>query len=633
MHGERKGRQFEGKFSLGKNGIAYITDTKTGDVIEVHSHHAGTALSRDFVRVEIIDPRRKLGEVIEIIRRAKKGFVGIVSKKGEHYIVQPDDFKIPQIFVPKQYADEENIKLGEKVYVEIEKYEPILIGKIKKHLGKAESNDARMHGIALEQGFDFDFPKEVEEEAKKLDIKGISDEEKKQRKDFRATPTFTIDPIDAKDYDDALSFREIDDLHYEIGIHIADVSHYVRPGTAIDKEAQKRTTSVYLVDRTIPMLPEILSNGLCSLNEEEEKLAFSAVFKIHKKTGDIVKEWFGKTLIKSNKRFNYEEAQEIIEGKRNGPFQKELRELNRIAKIYEQKREKRGSINFETYEVKFVLDENGNPLSVKVKERIDTNKLIEEFMLLANNRIARFMHKNQFFVYRVHEKPERRKMEYLKEFLSLLGYDVHLVNGIIPIKKLQKIIHDAEGSPVYDTLQTAIIRSMQKAHYSTKNIGHFGLAFRYYTHFTSPIRRYPDIMVHRLLEAKLKKHHPPFDQEWHEKLCIHSSNMETAAITAERESIKQKQVEYMAKKDPEELLNGIVTGAGKFGLFVAEEESRSEGMIRLGDLGNDFFEYHEKDGTIRGKKTGRIFKLGDKIKMKIKNIDLQKQLIDYLLVE
>jgi len=628
----KKNERFEGRFSIGKNGIAYITNKETGEVIEVHKHAAGGALSRDFVLVEITDPRRKLGEVVEIIQRAKKGYVGTITKKGEHYELIPDDYKIPEIFIPKDQADEKNLKIGEKVYVEITQYEPILIGRVVRHLGVVGSNDANMHGIALEQGFDFTFPEEVEEEAKRIDEQGISEDDRKKRKDMRNIPTFTIDPEDAKDFDDALSFRELDEDHYEIGVHIADVSHYVRPNSAIDKEAQKRTTSLYLVDRTIPMLPEVLSNGLCSLNEKEEKLAFSAVFKIERESGKVVSEWFGRTVIRSDKRFTYEEAQDIIDGKRDHHFQHALRELNRIAKIYERKRYERGALNFDTYEVKFVLDEKGKPLSVKVKERIDTNKLIEEFMLLANHRVARFMKSADFFVYRVHEKPERRKMEHLKEFLKLFGYDVPLVKGIIPVKELQKILKENEGSIIYDTLQTAIVRAMQKAIYSTKNIGHYGLALEDYTHFTSPIRRYPDIMVHRLLAARLEGKNPPFDQAWHDRLCTHSSNMEAAAVTAERNSIKLKQVEYMAQKDPNEILNGVVTGAGKFGLFVAEEESRSEGMIRLGDLGDDFFEYHEKDGTIRGKRTGIVFKLGDRLHMKIKNVDLQKQLIDYLLV-
>ena len=625
----KKNQTFEGRYSLGKNGIAYIKNKETGDVIEVPAHDAGTALSRDMVLVQINDVIKKEGEIIAIVERAKTGFVGVIKKQGEHYVVNPDDFKIPDIIIPKNKAD--NPKIGEKVYVEIDSYEPHLTGHVVKHLGKINSNDAIMHGIALEQGFDFSFPEEVHKEAKELDRIGITEEEKKNRRDMRDVLTFTIDPADAKDFDDALSFREIDDTSYEIGIHIADVSHYVRPGSALDEEAQKRTTSVYLVDRTIPMLPEILSNGLCSLNQDEEKLAFSAVFKVDKETGDIKDEWYGRTLIQSNKRFNYEEAQEIIDAKK-GLYAFELLELNRLAKIYEQKRYDRGALNFETHEVKFILDEKGKPIDVKVKERIDTNKLIEEFMLLANNGVARFMKDADFSVYRVHGRPEPDRVEKLQEFLKLLDIETTLVDGIIPPQQLQKIIHNAEGTEAYDTLQTAIVRSMQKAVYTTHNIGHFGLAFEYYTHFTSPIRRYPDTMVHRLLAHKLSQTSPEQDQAWHEKMCAHSSAKEQSAVTAERNSIKIKQVEYMAGKNPDEILDGIVTGTGKFGVFVAEATSLSEGMIRLGDLGNDFFKFDEKKGLIYGEKTGVKYKLGDTLKMKIKKVDLQKRLIDYKLV-
>lgn len=624
----QKNTTFEGRYSLGKNGIAYIKNKETGDVIEVPKHDAGTALSRDLVLVEITDPKKNEGRVVEIIERAKKGFVGIIKKHDSNFILNPDDFKIPDITIPANMAD--NPTAGEKVFVEITSYTPILTGKVVKHLGVPNSNDASMHGIALEQGFDFTFPEEVEKEAAALEAKGITDEDRADRHDMRDTLTFTIDPADAKDFDDALSFVEIDENTYEIGIHIADVAHYVRPGTALDEEAQKRTTSVYLVDRTIPMLPEALSNGLCSLNQDEEKCAFSAVFKINKNTGDILDEWYGRTLIKSNKRFTYEEAQDILD-KKEGLFAHELLELNRIAKLYEEKRHKNGALNFETHEVKFILDEEGKPISVKVKERIDTNKLIEEFMLLANSGVAKYMKDADFFVYRIHDKPEPERVEKLEEFLKLLDIRTKRTDGIISPFDLQKIIKDAEGTPSYDTLQTAIVRSMQKAIYTTHNIGHFGLAFKDYSHFTSPIRRYPDVLAHRLLQHKLKNTQSEFDRAWFEKMCMHSSSKEQSAVTAERNSIKYKQVEYMADKDQNAEFDGIVTGVGKFGVFVAEEESRSEGMIRLSDLGNDFFEFKEKQGQIVGKKTGKSYKLGDSLKMKIKRVDIQKKLIDYKL--
>ncbi len=625
-----KNQTFEGRYSLGKNGTAYIRNKETKEVIEVPKHESNTAMSRDLVLIEITNDKRKEGRVIKIIRRAKTGFVGIIKKHDKNYILEPDDFRTPEIIIPKILEDDP--KIGEKVYVEIESYIPKLTGRIIKHLGDPNSNDANMKGMALEQGFDFNFPEIVEQEANKLDKIGITTGELKNRRDMRDTITFTIDPTDAKDFDDALSFKKINDETYEIGIHIADVSHYVKPGSALDEESQKRTTSVYLVDRTIPMLPEALSNGLCSLRQNEDKLAFSSVFNIDIKTGKVKKKWFGRTIINSNKRFTYEEAQEIID-KKTGLYADELLELNRLSKIYEQTRHNNGALTFETYEVKFILDEKGKPISVKVKDRIDTNKLIEEFMLLANSSVAKYMSGSKFFIYRVHDKPELDRMKELQEFLKLLGYETKLVDGIIPPKDLQEIISDAEGTEIYDTLQTSIVRSMQKAIYTTNNIGHFGLAFKYYTHFTSPIRRYPDILAHRLLQHKLSNTEPEYDQSWYEKMCIHSSEKEQSAVTAERNSIKLKQVEYMACKNKDEIFDAIVTGTGRFGVFVAEAESRSEGMIRLGDLGNDFFEFIEKSGTIKGKRTGISYKLGDKIKVKIKKVDLKKRMIDYYLVQ
>lgn len=621
---------FEGVYSLGKNGIGYIKNKETGDFIEIPAHLHKSALHKDIVKVHITDTKKNEGEIVEIISRAQAGFVGILKQKGDHFIVTPDNFKIPEITIPN--GQHNDAPAGTSVFAVIDSYEPSLVGHIEKNLGKPESNDAHMHGIALEQGFDYSFPEDVEQEADSLKQQAVSEEEHAKRRDMREVVTFTIDPADAKDFDDALSFQTLPNGNYEIGIHIADVSHYVQLGTALDREAQKRTTSVYLVDRTIPMLPEALSNGLCSLRQDEEKLVFSAVFEIEPKTGNVVSEWFGRAIINSNKRFTYEEAQDIIDAK-DGLFANELLELNRIAKIYEKNRYAEGALNFETNEVKFILDEEGKPLSVKVKERIDTNKLIEEFMLLANNHVAKFMQDAPFFIYRVHDTPEPEKMDKLKSFLELLDYkNIKMVEGVIPPAELQKIIKEAEGKPIYETLQTVIVRSMQKAIYTTNNIGHFGLAFDFYSHFTSPIRRYPDVLAHRLLQHKLDGSASERDQAWYEKMCIHSSEQESRAVTAERNSIKLKQVEYMKGKDPKAIFNGIVTGAGKFGLFVAEAESLSEGMIRLQDLGNDMWEYIERSGVIKGKSSGKIFKIGDTVQLQIKRIDVEKRLIDYVLV-
>lgn len=625
----QKNTTFEGIYNLGKNGIAYITNRETKEVIEIPAHLHNTALHKDLVEVRVTDEKKSEGEITKIVKRAQEGFVGTLKQKGDHFALDPDNFKIPEITLP---TNPFNTNIGERVFVTIERFEPVLVGKIVKHLGPAESNDAHMNGIALEQGFDFSFPEAVQKEADAIEARGITDADRQDRRDMRDILTFTIDPADAKDFDDALSFQKLANGNYEIGIHIADVSHYVTPGSALDAEAQKRTTSVYLVDRTIPMLPEELSNGLCSLNQDEEKLAYSSVFEITPETGEVVNEWFGRTLIQSNKRFTYEEAQDTLDNG-HGLYFDELSEFNRIAKIYEQQRYEKGSLNFETHEVKFVLDNEGAPISVKVKERIDTNKLIEEFMLLANNRVSLYMKDASFFIYRIHGKPELERMEKLRDFLKLMGYETQLVDGIIPVKRLQQIITDSEGTPAYETLQTVIVRSMQKAIYTTNNIGHFGLAFSDYSHFTSPIRRYPDILAHRLIEHKIKNTMSEFDQDWFEKMCLYSSLQEQKAVTAERNSIKLKQVEYMKSRDQETIFDGIVTGAGKFGVFVAELESRSEGMIRLHDLGDDFWEYREKTGTIIGKQSQKRFKIGDLIKIKIKTVNIEKRLIDYVLVE
>ena len=619
----------QGIYSLGKNGIGFVKNRERNLVIEIPSHLKSTALHRDIVEVKITDEKKSEGEVVEIIKRANAGFTGILKKQGDHIVVDTDHFKVTEIIIPDEQSLD--VKLGNKVFAIIDQYGTPLIGHIQKDLGIPGSNDANMNGIALEQGFDFSFPEEVEQEAANLEKIGITEQEIANRRDMRETLTFTIDPADAKDFDDALSFKTLENGDYEIGIHIADVSHYVQPGSALDQEAQKRTTSVYLVDRTIPMLPEALSNGLCSLRQDEEKLTYSAVFILNPQNGEVKDQWYGRTVIKSNKRFTYEEAQDILDNN-EGLYHHELSELNRLSKIYTQKRHENGALTFDTHEVKFVLDENGKPIDVKVKELIDTNKLIEEFMLLANNGVAKFVEskKSPFFIYRVHDKPDPERAEKLRDFLKLLGYDkVQLVDGIIQPKVLQDIITGSEGSPTYDTLQTVIVRSMQKAIYTTKNIGHFGLAFDSYSHFTSPIRRYPDVLAHRLVEHTLRGTSPDFDQAWHEKMCRHCSLQEQSAVTAERNSIKLKQVEYMADQNVHNTFNGIVTGASKFGVFVAEEHSRSEGMVRLSDLGNDFWEYQEKTGTVLGKKSKKTFKIGDKVRINIKRVDSERRLIDY----
>jgi len=618
----------EGVFKLANSGTGYVRSKELDFTVEIPEDKQKTALNRDIVKVIVIDTKNQIGEVVSIVSRAKIGFTGSLVKSGNFYKLKPTDGRDPEILVSKE--DTMDATEEQKVFVIITKFKDdgTIIGKVKKIIGESGDNDTEMYSLAIERGFDYEFPKEVEDEAKKLKEETVSKQEIEKRRDIRGIVTFTIDPEDAKDFDDALSFRKLENNNYEIGIHIADVSYYVRPGSQLDKEASKRTTSVYLVDRTIPMLPEILSNDLCSLNPNEDKLAFSAIFEIEPKSGEVKNEWFGRTIINSDKRFTYEEAQEILDlGK--GEFVEELQELNRLAKVYEKNRFAKGSLNFETDEVRFNLDENGHPISVYVKERIDTNKLIEEFMLLANSHVAEFMaKKTKLFVYRVHDKPEEEKMKFLGDFLNAFGYNVHYKNGIIPVETLQKIIEEVESKDEKETVQTMIIRSMQKAIYSTKNIGHFGLAFPFYTHFTSPIRRYPDILVHRLLSGVLKNEKLSKNREWYEKMCQKSSEKEKDAAEAERDSIKYKQVEFMADRIGQ-VFEGIVTGTSKFGVFVAEKESLSEGMIRMSNLGDDFFIFDEDKREIKGQNSGEIFKLGVKLRIKVKSADINTKMIDY----
>ena len=447
-----------------------------------------------------------------------------------------------------------------------------------------------------------------------------------------ALPIF--DPADAKDFDDALSFQVLPNGNVELGVHIADVSHYVRPGTKLDDEAKKRSTSVYLVDRTIPMLPEALSNDLCSLNPNTDKLTMSAVFELDQ-NGNVKTEWFGKTIIHSDKRFTYEEAQEILDAGK-GLYYEELKTMNDIAKRLTKTRMEAGALSLDQDEVKFKLDDNGVPIAVYRKVRGDTNRLIEEYMLLANRKVAEFIAKKSqikenIFVYRVHDAPEKGKMQELHDFLKKIGYPLKMIEGYIPAHELNKLLEELDGKDEKNTIHTAIIRSMAKAVYSTNNIGHYGLAFECYTHFTSPIRRYPDTLVHRLLFKYLQGEVVP-EKEWHEyrEQCDYSSKREKEAADAERASIKYKQVEYMTYHVGE-VFNGVVTGVGRNGAFVEDIETKCEGMIRLKDLGGDFFKFDEKENTIVGEKTKKTYKLGDHVKIKVASADLVKKIIDYVI--
>ncbi len=626
---------FEGIFKLGKNNIGFVTHKDSGFVVMIEPHHnTAHAIHGDLVMVSNISKKENTGTVVNVIRRGKTAYAGTIEQKAGFYYFIPTDKKEPEMRilpVPDYITD----IIHKKVLVTLGTWiEDVPTCSIKDVIGEPGKNDTEIQSIVMEKGFDRVFPAVVEAEAEALRTRGLPAQEIEQRKDMRGTTTFTIDPIDAKDFDDALSWKRIDDDTLEIGVHIADVSYYVTPGSNLDHEAKARTTSVYLVDRVIPMLPEALSNELCSIRQDEEKFAFSALFTIQESTGKVLTEWFGRTIIKSDKRFTYEEAQEIIDSG-SGLFYNELASLMRISKIFTEERFKKGALSMDADEVRFILDESGKPIKVMVKKRIDTMRMIEEWMLLANRAVALKLSGKEsagVAVYRIHDKPAPDRVEDLKNFLHSLGYEVSVKNGIIPPKELQKILDEADNDTARDTIQSSIVRSMAKAIYSTTNIGHYGLAFDYYTHFTSPIRRYPDVMVHRLLQMVIdgEKLSPEEYQEF-ERMCQYSSDRERDAQVAEWESIKYKQVEYMSERIGKEFV-GIITGISKNGVYVAEEESKSEGMIRLGDLGNDFFEYKEKEQMIRGKNSNTEFRMGQMIKIKVKDTNLERRIIDYILV-
>ncbi|MFA5751292.1 MAG: ribonuclease R [Candidatus Paceibacterota bacterium] len=631
-------KMLEGVISISSKGTGYVTIEGYEKDIEIDARYLNTALHSDKVAV-ILHPKKEgkiKGEVIKIIERAKSGFAGVIEKEGELYYLHPDDTKMyVDILIPEKYLN--GAKEGDKVFGKITHWinaNKNPEGRIEKVLGKPRKNDVEMEAISLEKGFSFNLSQIAENEAKKIKNFGININDFKERKDFRKTLTFTIDPSDAKDFDDAISFKELGNELYEIGIHIADVSHYVKKGSEIDNEAKKRGTSVYLVDRTIPMLPEILSNDLCSLLPHTDRLVMSAVFVIDK-NNHIKSEWFGKAIIHSDKRFTYEEAEKSIKNS-SSLYHRELTILNRIAKKLTKERFDKGAVSLEQEEVKFVLDKNGSPLKVIKKERGDSNKLIEEFMLLANKkvaeRISKSIGKKGVFVYRVHDRPSKEKTTDLLIFLHSLGYKISLINGIIPSKELNYILEDLSGKDEKDAVHRAVIRSMAKAVYSTKNIGHYGLAFNHYTHFTSPIRRYPDIIVHRILTEHLSGRKISEEKiKEYEEISISSSLQEKLASDAEKASIKYKQVEYMSKRIGKKY-EGIISGIKEWGLYIEEKETKCEGLVRMRDLSDDFYIFNEKKMQLVGEKKKKCYRLGDKVKIKVKTVDLERKTIDYILI-
>lgn len=608
--------------------------------IEIQPQFINRALHGDTVEVQVTGEKIKnriQGKVLKIIKRAKDEFVGVVNQKDGKTFIVPDDGRL---YVDIFLDNDSNVSVGEKVLVKIVNWDT-LKGDVVKVIGKKGENNTEMEAIILEKGFRIEFPHAVEEEANKIknEYKNNFEVEVKNRRDMRGVTTMTIDPFDAKDFDDAISFVDLGNNQFEIGVHIADVSHFVVPGSELDRESEKRGLSVYLVDRTIPMLPEVLSNDLCSLNPNEDKFTFSAVFKMTGE-GEVLEEWFGRTVIHSDKRFTYEDANEVILGTQDGPFQIELRKLNEIAKNLEKKKSQNGAMSFDTEEVKFVLDEKGKPISVYKKSRLDTHKLVEEFMLLANRAVAKHIFMSQSkglkgkqSVYRIHPSPDKDRIMDLAVFLKAMGFDLKNKDGAVTSRDLNALLKEVKGTPNEDLINTAMVRSMAKATYSTKNIGHFSLAFAYYTHFTSPIRRYPDVLVHRFLERELKGGKIEVDEyQKYESICLASSELEKKASEAERASIKYKQVEYMLEHVGEEF-NGSITGVVEWGVYIEEVDTKCEGMVKVRDLPEDFYTLDEKNYTLKGEKTGRKFTLGDKVKFKVVGADMEKRVLDYKIVE
>ncbi|PVH26458.1 ribonuclease R [Sphingobacterium corticibacter] len=628
-----------GKVDMTADGSAFIVpeDSADGDIF-VAPRKLRQALHGDIVKVHVFERkggRKKEGEVVEIIQRAKTDFTGTIDITGSFAFFVADDRKMHHdIFIPLDNLN--GAKNGEKVLVSILEWPRSAknpIGIVKNVLGKKGENNTEMNAILADFGFPLNFPHDVEEESKNISTE-ITAEEISKRRDFRATTTFTIDPLDAKDFDDAISFQRLENGNYEIGVHIADVSHYVIPDSPLDKEAFDRGTSVYLVDRVIPMLPERLSNNLCSLRPKEDKLCFSAVFELNDQA-QIQNEWFGRTVIHSDRRFTYEEAQEVIENK-SGDFADEILKLNELAYILREKKFKSGAISFESEEVKFHLDENGKPTGVYTKVRKDAHKLIEDFMLLANRRVAEFIGKRgkgknkPTFVYRFHDVPKPDALASFSQFASRFGHKLNTKTDKETAKSLNALMTKIEGQKEQNILTSLAVRSMAKAIYTTKHTSHYGLAFDYYTHFTSPIRRYPDVMVHRLLQFYLdggEKVNP----EHYEKLCEHSSQMEKKAAEAERASIKYKQAEFLQDQIGVEY-TGLISGVTEWGMYVEIEENKCEGMIRLRDINDDFYTLDEKNYAIIGQRKKKVYQLGDEVQIKVKKVDLEKRQIDFTLV-